>query len=1005
MSQYTVSSSESGSFSMSTAPHSYVRAGTENSEMTAVSVSKRTHMRPSTAAAAVGGLDEGAADSAYIESTPTKPSQSATTATATMTQESPSMTIRRVPVDYSKRMEDQKARNSALERYKMLVLGNQAMKSNQASPNAVEAKRVGDSSKRRGGVQRQALAPPSDCSAIEETAVSDDSKTEEEKLPLSVSQSCRSVDKHVSSSSSQRMPLRTRPSSSSVPAAVSMNRPIAHPAEPTADKVEGGLAGDSSVPAVPQLNLSKMHDPPSQQAAAYPTGDDENGGVLYVAPELTQPYCKSSQRRCDTVRPGFEPVTAHHCTPLHRSLSASFAQAEVSPSTSSSQLQPRLPPHTGSSTKARHASTSDAAAPPSPRSTSRRKSDAVRVTPAMAAMTNVSPQQDASEKAAEEAGATTFTDPVSTSLTLRSVTTKPLHGDKKVDKWQADAEQDGAEGVGEPAVTETPKQEQEAMPLAGSKKAFWLRPATAMYEMTASIAAKRKDHHEDEEEMRRSSNRRHQNYLRSGTATASTASSCGTPRGHFSTTAEAKPRFTTHMTAADRERYEEVPPAVISAPAQTYSSIYSARQATAHKSSLSRPGPRVSTEASAANRTCDSPHRPSQRQSQRRAVPQACSLHSPLGRRSSIISHLSSDLPITASSEERHRAVNSGRVSTRQQDSFSKHCARVAARNSRLEESTAAAADLPKRSKTKTAATSAGEPPAKGESAVLLKPKVHKKLQLDSEAECESSTNVLKATQCVLASQVEPKPMPPSPETMMHDLHRPAEGSPSKSRRRENDLTASPARPDDHTDGESNHDVQDAVMEREKEEARVRQARTALESFQKARHSCMNDLQASRATCTSTSTNEVVAAMLQGIVQQTRQTLPCYLCADQQNTSGYHVHVNLCRPMTEALLREYYAAVDEVKDIPAALQERIQDVASQEVPSSMSSETERDIFAKRCYQCVKAMLVPCRKCGVHIRVHDVKEHEMLCGRACYLNSRAAVRVRSTVERIEHGSQE
>lgn len=1002
MSHYTVSSSESGSFCTNTAPHSHMRADTEHSESAVVSFSKRTHRHASAVAAADGGFDEEAADSAYSESTPKKPLQAATTATATMAQESPSMTIRRMPVDYSKRMEDQKARSSALERYKMLFRGNRQVESKQSSPNSVDAKEVGEFSKRRDD-QSEAFASPAGCSAMDETVISDDSETEE-KPALPVSKSLRSAGERVSSSSSQRMPQRTRSSSSPVLVSVSVSRPIARPAEATAGNPDGGLTGDSPAPAVLQLNLSKTHGPPSQPAAACATGDDGNGGVSYVAPELTQPYCKPSQRRRDTLRPGFEPVTAHDCTSLHRTLSASFTQAGVSPSPSSSQLQPRSHLHRDSSTKARLASTSAAAALPSPRSTSCRKKDAVRATPAMAATTSVSPQQGTSETAAEEAGATAATDLASTSPASRGVAMQLFHDDEKGDLLrQTDAEEDGVEGLGASDVNGTRKQEQEVILLSSSNKAFWLRPSTAMYEMTASIAAKRKDHHEGEEEVRRSPNRRHQNQSRSCAATASTASSCGTPRGRLSTSAEAKPRFTTHMTAADRERCEEAPAAVASAPAQTYGSIYSARQAAAHKSALSRPIQRMSTDASTVNRACDSPHRASQHQPQRRAALRACSLRSPLERRSSTLSHLSSDPPMTASSEERHRSVNSGRVSIRQQDSFSKHCARVAARNSRPEESAGAAAEPAKRSRTKTVAASACETPAKGEAAVPSKPVAHKKLQFEPETESEPRTNVPKATDRVLTSPVEPMPAPPSPETTLHGLHRSGEGSPSKSRRREHDLTASPARPDDHTDAESGLDAQDAAMEREKEEARVQQVRTALESFRKARQTCTDDPKASHVKATST--NEVVAAMLQGIVQQTRQTLPCYLCADQQNASAYHVHVDLCRPKTEALLCEYYTAMDDVKGIPAALQERIQHGAAQEVPSSASSETERDAFAKKCYQCVKAMLVACRKCGVQVRVHDVREHEMLCGRACYRNSRAAERVRATVERIEHGSQE
>ncbi|CAJ1034201.1 hypothetical protein Q4I32_006737 [Leishmania shawi] len=999
MSQYTVSSSESSSFCTNAAPDSCTRVGTEHSESVVVSISKRTHMRPTTGAAAAGGVDEEAADAGCNASTQRRPLRSAKVASAKMGQESPSMTIRRVPVDYSKRIEDQKARSNALERYKMLVRGNQAVKCGRSSPGSVEVKEGNTSSAQRDGAQHHACTASRDSSAISEAVASGDAVAKEEELPLPVSQSRRSAGGPVSSSGSRRIPPSASSSSFSVP----VDRPISPPADSAADKVEGSLTGDSTVPVVPQLNLSKVYGPSLQQTATCAADGAGDADVHYVAPELTQPYCVSSRRRRDSVRPGYEPVMVHERTSLHRTLSASFAQADVSSSTSSSQLQPRSQNDKGTSTTTRRASTSVAAARLSDQLTRRRKSDVAKTVPTMGTVTGVPPEQDANEKVAEKgAGEAAAMNITSESPILGDVAAQRFHDGETGDiSKQVDGEEDGAEGHGAPAAKLAPEQGQEAILLPGSKTTFWLRPSTAMYEMTASIAAKRKDYHGDEEDVRRSPHRRDQNQSRSCAATASTASSCGTPRGRSFTTAEPKPRFTTHMTSVDRERYEETPAAVASATAKTYGTIYSARQSTIHMSPLSRLRQPTSTDASAVNQTYGLPHRTSQQQ-QRRAVPRVCSQRSSLERRPSTLSPLSSDRSITVSSAERHRAVSARSVSTRQQDSFTKHCARVAARNSRPEELTGAAA---KPAKTTTVATSAGEAPAKGGAAVPLKPEVNKRLQFEVEAEPVPRLTVPQVTGRVITSQVEPKSEPTSPVTTIHGFQQPGEGSPCKSRRREHELTASPPRSDDYADLASRLLTQDTAVGLEEEEARVQQARAALESCRQACQKRMDDSRASPSTGASTSTNEVVAAMLQGIVQQTRQVLPCYLCADQQAVSAYRVHVDLCRPKTEALLREYYTTIDGIKDIPAALQERVQRMASQEVPITTSPEAVREVFAKECYQCVKAMLVACRKCGVHVRVHDVKEHEMLCGRACYHSSRAAERVRSTVERIEHDSQE
>lgn len=49
----------------------------------------------------------------------------------------------------------------------------------------------------------------------------------------------------------------------------------------------------------------------------------------------------------------------------------------------------------------------------------------------------------------------------------------------------------------------------------------------------------------------------------------------------------------------------------------------------------------------------------------------------------------------------------------------------------------------------------------------------------------------------------------------------------------------------------------------------------------------------------------MLVSVLQGLVQQTRHVLPCYLCGDMQNILSYKHHIAVCRPRTLALLDEY----------------------------------------------------------------------------------------------------
>ncbi|KAG5470667.1 hypothetical protein LSCM1_01913 [Leishmania martiniquensis] len=999
MSNYTVSSSESSSFCTNTAPHSCMHVGDEKHERTCLSASKRTHNRASAGAAADGAFDEEAAGSTYSDSAAKRSLTSVEVAVATVPQESSSMAIRRVPVDYSKRMADLKARSSALERYKMLVRGSRLVEGEQSPPSPAEAKEESRPSPRRDGTQCHALTEPCGCSAVGDTVISDDSETEEEEEPpLPVPQPRRSAAKPASPSDSRRMPQRARSFLSPTPT----DRPVARPTEPAGDKIEGDLSDSSRALKVPQMSLPKARCPSSSFEPACTTGGEGDAAVHYVAPELTLPYCASSKRRRDTVRPGYEPVTTHDRPSSQRTSTASFAHTDGPLPISAPQLQPHSHTRRGASASTCRASTAAAAALSSDQPSRRRKSGTVKAALATAATTSAPPQEDADEKSVEDSGVAAATNFTANSPTSHCLAAKIVQNDEKSYALrQMDPEEGVAEGSRVPPAEAARTQEEKVIQLSGSQRAFWLRPSTAMYELTASIAAKRRDHHGDEEERRSTPSRLQQSLSQSCAAHTGTASSCGTPRSCPSIASEAKTRFTTHMTATSRERHGESPAAAASAPPKTYDSIYSARQSTVPKSVSSHPRQRLSIDAASVHRTCDSPHR----QPQRRAVPRVCSLRSSLERRHSTLSLLSSDSPVTVSSEECHRAAGTGRVSARQQDSFSKHCARVATRNSLAEDSAGAAAKPMKRPKKRAVVATAGEVPAKDEATAPSKPEVHKKLHFEPEDECVPRTTIPQSTGRVVQATVEPALETSSTKSPIHGSHQPGEGTPSKSRRREHDLTASPARPDDHADAELRLSPQEAPTE-PKEGVHAQQTPATPGGCRQARYASMGGAQTSRATgAVTTSTNEVVAAMLQGIVQQTRQTLPCFLCADQQATSAYRVHVDRCRPKAEALLREYYAAIEDVKEVPAALQERIQHMASQQVPSATSPETVRDAFVRECYQCVKAMLVACRKCCVRVRIQDVKEHEMLCGRACYLSSRAAERVRATVERIEHGSQE
>ena len=1017
-SNYSVSTSESSSFCTNPALH-HTQPRRASSEAAA-------RGEPDTDADAA---ETAAASTTRSDVTPKKAAQS--TKSAATAQESPSMTIRRVPTDYSKRMEDQKARSNALERYKMLVKANRLVPSdNEASPDSKKAMGAGAAAAVEEGEETDVSTPwrrseqlPStalrDGSAVSRTVLSDVSDGDDvdavaadvEHTPPQQRKSA--VPSPPRSKSCPRQEQQREGSSSSpISLSVSVERP-AYQNSVVQRQGEGSESALGAVSAVPSVDLTKTlaHKPAQQPTSAAKSSTneearapdvDEDDPIDYVSPELTQPFGHSSLKPRSTIRPGYEPVTDHRSSSLSRT--SSFIPGQ-------GQRTPRKQPNSQVRTHSSAAQGRQSASTNGP-STPRRKSTAT-------------------------AHATPPPSTVTVTTAALSGAVDRSAGDSRDDEQQHQQQHDEAANLQSQQQQQQPiKTEDGVVPLPGSKTAFWLRPSSAMYEMTTSIAAKRKDHVEQESAMTRTSSRRGS---RSFHAVSSGSSSlCGTPRGRTGSAVaaavvEAKPRFSTHMSTADRKLYEEGGAAANVPPVSTYDAIFSNRQSTKQRRSARRSQKVESAApiATAPSTASSSVPRGTPRGDPPRRVvePRAEAARSPTS-----LSRLSSNPPLHTPAEEPATAEEeeAGRVSARQQDALSKHCARVAASGAaRAGESTA---EVKPRKTKKGVAGQRKAQPKRTTAPAPADDDVHKKLVYEPMEE-EEEEGEEPAPRTVAPHSSERLTAPyheankaerrhhsaaaseqSSPLTTLHGRRAGEDATPSKSRRREHDVTASPPR-DEATN--NTHDAtaaaavnadahfaaQEAAMAREKEAARAQQAREALESCRLARQIRVEAARTTHTAGAATSTNEVIAAMLQGIVQQTRQVLPCYLCGELQCTSGYRVHVCACRPKTEGILREYFTNVAGLADIPAEVKERIEHAAGLEVPLSTSDVSVRDAFAKECYQCVKSTLVPCRKCGTHLRVQDVKEHEMLCGRAYYQNSRAAERVRSAVDRIERGSQD
>ncbi|KPI90095.1 hypothetical protein ABL78_0740 [Leptomonas seymouri] len=1024
-SNYSVSSSESGSFGANAALHHASSCKT-----------------PSAAATGSERCAETAAAASVMQSdaTPQKAAQSSKFATTT--QESPSMTIRRLPADYSKQMAEQKARSNALERYKMLVKSNRLVPSDDgASPDpkkTTEAEDIDLSTTWRRGEQLPSSIHR-EGSAISQTVLSNLSDEDDDgaagngavgrELKLHKDADPR-PQRSISRRQQQQQPQqRGRLSWSPVSVSVSVERPVYPNSTTHAHEVEPAAA----VPAVPVIDLTKtlphqaVQQPPSSPAVLPPVnrciappGGEEEVPADYVSPELTQPFGNTNLKPRNSIRPDYKPVTDHNSSLTRTSSLTGEGQRTPRKQLASSQV------------RCSSVGQGRASASPNGSSTPRRRS-------AVKTRCTAAPAADAAVVSEETA-------PVET-----------RHVDAAVTPTRAE-EHHEVEHQDEALMSLRQKAENGVLPLPGSKTAFWLRPSSAMYEMTTSIAAKRKEYAEHEGITSPVSSRRGS---RSFHAIPSGGSSSlyGTPRsrgGPNAATAlpEERPRFSTHMSAADRKLYEEGGAAINPTPASTYDAIFTNRQCVMQRSSARR-SQEVGSVTHAVGTTASSvasstPRGTPRGVPQRRAVaPRADVVQSP-----SSLSRLSSNTLLQTPTEG-PPSVNAGRVSARQQDALTKHCARVAARDAARAEELAAAAPLmnattaeanirkvkksvPAAAGATTVAAQLKAQPTAASASVHVRPQLKRAaapVQAGRGVRSVLECGATKAEKCDEPSwqMVAPEPTrrfstparqaneeerevgraaapdEPSPHTTVHGRHADEDATPSKSRRREYDVTASPPR-DEATDGNGDDNAhcaaQCAAMALEKKAARAQQAREVLESSRLARQSRTEAARTSHSLTAGapTSTNDIVAAMLQGTVQQTRQVLPCYLCGELQCTSGYRVHVSACRPKMEGILREYFTAVAGLADIPDELKERIERLASQEVPSSNSDVSVRDAFAKECYQCLKSTLAPCRKCGTHLRVQDLKEHEMLCGRSYYMNSRAAERVSSAADRIERGAQ-
>ncbi|EKG04903.1 hypothetical protein TCSYLVIO_004031 [Trypanosoma cruzi] len=118
-----------------------------------------------------------------------------------------------------------------------------------------------------------------------------------------------------------------------------------------------------------------------------------------------------------------------------------------------------------------------------------------------------------------------------------------------------------------------------------------------------------------------------------------------------------------------------------------------------------------------------------------------------------------------------------------------------------------------------------------------------------------------------------------------------------------------------------------------------------------------------KAACIAT-----VAAVLQGILVQTRRVLPCYYCGEGQPLSSYRLHLDFCKIRTEALYARYgLNPLRFMMSVPVL-----------PIPALTATDAEKSAFAKACYRSVKESILPCPGCDISFRIHELPEHKNVC---------------------------
>ncbi|CAD2216126.1 dentin sialophosphoprotein precursor [Angomonas deanei] len=560
----------------------------------------------------------------------------------------------------------------------------------------------------------------------------------------------------------------------------------------------------------------------------------------------------------------------------------------------------------------------------------------------------------------------------------------------------------------------------------GSKKSFWIRPSSALYEMTASTAAKCTS---KVDETRVSSV-----HSRPPTRVNSPRNSGVSPR----------PSSTAIRRGSAVSEVSERPP-IKKSTASARSSSSAAkplkRKASVNNSSVFERLASSTTSATenrvnntTAVNTFDTSSSPSvsKKRSSSKMTRQAStksgveSSSNKLTRRPSTATGLTSNAVVSsrASSTTTSARPSTAVASTadRQSESFRKHCERVAARNAakeaekahdpelkfqrqrssqmslkkkkteegkvihkvRRSSSLGVKSETPKQPVVKTVTPQT--PPARlsGTISKKLLFEIHDDAA-DEEEPCPLSAAPRASERPPLPSALVGTPIPVPRKSAPRD-DQPNHHSPIKSVKREGDKEASPCR--------------EELQKQEEEDAKVTTAAAALAAARQA-YNARKQARTSTGSAPRLSANtsgDLLTAVLQGVAQQTRRVIPCYYCAEMQNVGTYKVHLDVCEGRSHTLLRDRGVSEEQ-------LQQALEKVKELPIPSLVSEEGERETFTYAAFLCAKTLLVKCSKCQTSVRVHDVKEHELLCGRSYYVGSKAEQRLREAVDRIQEGTSD